>query len=261
MMEKVISKDGTPIAYHRQGSGPPLILVHGAGSNAKRWFHIIPHLEENFTVFALERRGRGESGDHQSYAFEREIEDILAVVDLNDQPVNLFGHSFGAFLTLEAALLTGKLNKLMLYEPPIPLPGSKVLPDGLMDDYERLINQKKNEEALIMFYSRVGISPQEIELMQATPEWHERVASAHTILRESRFAEQYTYNQERYIALQVQTLLMVGSESPPWAKASTETLNHTLPNSSILELPGLKHAAMVTAPDLFVDALTRFFKD
>lgn len=260
-MEKVISKDGTPIAYHRQGSGPPLILVHGAGSIAKRWFHIIPALQENFTVFAVERRGRGESGDHDSYAFEREIEDVLAVVDLNHQPVNLFGHSFGAFLTLEAALLSGNLSKLMLYEPPIPLPGIKVLPDGLMDDYEQLLNQKKNEEALVLFYSRVGISSQEIKLMQSTPEWHERVNSAHTILRESRFTEQYKFNQNHYKNLQVPTLLMVGSESPPWAKASTETLNRTLPNSSILELPGQKHTAMVTAPDMFVKELTRFFKN
>jgi pimeloyl-ACP methyl ester carboxylesterase len=76
-MEKVISKDGTPIAYHRQGSGPPLVLVHGAGSIAKRWFPIIPALEKNFTVFAMERRGRGESGDNEPYAFERELKILL----------------------------------------------------------------------------------------------------------------------------------------------------------------------------------------
>lgn len=260
-MEKVISKDGTPIAYHRQGSGPPLILVHGAGSIAKRWFHLIPALEKNFSVFAVERRGRGESGDHQTYGFEREVEDILAVVDTNDQPVNLFGHSFGAFLTLEAALLTEKISKLMLYEPPIPLSDSKILPDGLMDDYEILINHEKNEEALIMFYSRVGFSANEIKLMQSTPEWQERVASAHTILRESRFTEQYTFNQVRYSDIQVQALLIVGSDSPPWAMASTETLNRALPNSSIQVLQGQTHVAMVTAPDLFVDVLTQFFSE
>ena len=260
-MEKVRSKDGTPIAFHRQGSGPPLILVHGAGSIAKRWFHLLPSLQEDFTIFAVERSGRGESGDHQSYAIEREVEDVLAVVDINDHPVNLFGHSFGALITLEAALLTRNVSKLMLYEAPIPLPGIKVLPDELMDDYEDLLNQNKNEDALVMFYNRVGISSHEIILMQSTPEWPDRVASAHTILRESRVEDQYVFKPERFNNLQVPTLLMVGSDSPPWAMASTKALHRTLPNSSILELTGQKHAAMVTAPDLFVESLIGFFKD
>ena len=258
-MEKVISKDGTPIAYHRQGSGPPLILVYGSGSNVKRWFHIIPALEENFTVFAIERSGRGESADHKDYAYECEIEDILAVVDVTDQPVNLFGHSFGALLALDAALLTEKVHKLMLYEAPIALPGEKLLPDGLLDDYEDLLKQEKNEEALIMFYSRVGITSQEIELMQSNPEWKVRVNSAHTILREWHGSEDYRFKPERFKEFNVPTALLLGSDSPPWAKASTETLYRTLPNSSILELPGQKHTAMVTAPDLFVDVLTQFF--
>lgn len=260
-MEKVISKDGTPIAYHRQGSGPPLILVHGAGSIAKRWFHLLPSLQEDFTIFAIERSGRGESGDHESYTYSCEVEDVLAIVDLNDQPVNLFGHSFGAMIALDAALQTGKVRKLMLYEAPIPLAGNKVLPDGLMDDYEDLLNQNKNEEALVLFYDRVGISPQEIKLMQSTPEWQERVDAAHTILRESRVEDQYVFKPERFNNLQVPTSLMVGSDSPPWAMASTKALHRALPNSSILELRGQKHTAMVTAPDLFVDALTQFFKD
>ena len=63
-MEKVISRDGTKIAYHRRGSGPPLILVHGIGAaNPIAWTAVFPDLAQNFTVFALARRGRGASGD------------------------------------------------------------------------------------------------------------------------------------------------------------------------------------------------------
>lgn len=258
-MEKVLSKDGTPIAYHRQGSGPPLILVYGSGSNVKRWFHIVPALEEKFTVFAIERSGRGESGDHKPYSYNSEIEDILAVVEVTDQLVNLFGHSFGALIALDAALLTNKVQKLMLYEAPIALPGEKLLPEGLMEDYEGLLMQEKNEEALIMFYSRVGITPQEIELMQSNPEWLMRVNSAHTILREWRGSEDYRFKPERFKEFHVPTALLLGSESPPWALVSTETLHRTLPNSSILKLPGQKHTAMITAPDLFVNSLKQFF--
>jgi pimeloyl-ACP methyl ester carboxylesterase len=260
-MEKATSKDGTPIAYLRQGDGPPLVLVHGAGSIAKRWLPILPELERHFTVYAIDRRGRGESGDNESYAFEREVEDILAVVDSIDQPVNLLGHSFGAACSLEAALLTENLIKLLLYEPPIPLHGIKILPDGLMDGFESMLNQGKNEEALIFFYRKVGISSQEISLMQSTPEWSDRDEAAHTILRESRFTEQYIFTPEQFKNLKIPTLLMVGSDSAPWGKRTTEALSQALPNSAILVLNGQKHAAMVTAPDMFVEAVIRFFED
>jgi pimeloyl-ACP methyl ester carboxylesterase len=259
VMEKTISKDGTPIAYIKQGNGPPLILVHGAGSIANRWFPIIPALAEHFTVYALERRGRGESGDTEPYAIEREFEDITALVNVIEQPVNLLGHSFGALLALEAALLIENLDKLLLYEPPLLLPELKTLLDELMVRYESLLLEGKNEEALIMFYNAVGISPQEIQMMQSTPEWRARVEAAYTILRESRGEEKYTFKPERFGHLQIPTLLMLGEDSPPWAQKATQVVDQALPNSSILVLPGQKHVAMVTAPDLFVQALIEFF--
>lgn len=65
-MNKVQSKDGTLIAYSTSGSGPPLVLVHGILGSSIRW-PILPLLERHFTVYAIERRGRGESGDAADY--------------------------------------------------------------------------------------------------------------------------------------------------------------------------------------------------
>jgi alpha-beta hydrolase superfamily lysophospholipase len=76
-MEKIISGDGTPIAYHRRGAGSPLVLVHGtAAANAVAWTAVLPALEEHFCIYAVDRRGRGESGDGSAYALDRESEDI-----------------------------------------------------------------------------------------------------------------------------------------------------------------------------------------
>ena len=80
-MEKVISKDGTPIAYQRSGKGAPLVLTHGTGASAERWKPILPALEKHFSVYAVDRRGRGASGDAHTYAIRREFEDVAAVVD------------------------------------------------------------------------------------------------------------------------------------------------------------------------------------
>ncbi|MBS1531080.1 MAG: alpha/beta hydrolase, partial [Bacteroidetes bacterium] len=81
-MATVISKDGTPIAYEKIGSGFPLILVDGAlcsrdfGPMPK----LAPLLAEHFTVFMYDRRGRNESGDTKPYAPAREVEDIEALI-------------------------------------------------------------------------------------------------------------------------------------------------------------------------------------
>ena len=88
-METITSKDGTLIAYRRSGEGPPLVLVHGAAANHSRWTPILPAFEERFTVCAVDRRGRGGSGDSDDYAIEREFEDVAAVVDSFGEPANL----------------------------------------------------------------------------------------------------------------------------------------------------------------------------
>jgi pimeloyl-ACP methyl ester carboxylesterase len=80
-MKTVVSKDGTPIAYWRSGSGTPLVLVHGATDDHTLWTSVSPALQQHGSVYAMDRRGRGRSGDADAYALEREWEDVAAVVD------------------------------------------------------------------------------------------------------------------------------------------------------------------------------------
>ena len=99
------------IAYRRSGEGPPLVLVHGTAADHSRWRPVLPALEERFTVHAIDRRGRGGSGDSDGYAVEREFEDIAAMVDSLGESVNVLGHSYGGLLALEAALLTRNVRQ------------------------------------------------------------------------------------------------------------------------------------------------------
>src|SRR5215510_5915529 len=96
LMEKFPSKDGTLLAYQRSGSGSPLVLVHGTGASASRWMPVLPALEAHFSIYALNRRGRGGSGDTPQYALEREFEDVASLVNSIGRRCNVLAHSFGA---------------------------------------------------------------------------------------------------------------------------------------------------------------------
>src|SRR5438874_1999643 len=118
-MKKVISKDGTAIAFDRSGEGPATILVAGALATRSAEAPLAARLSPHFTVFAYDRRGRGESGDTAPYAVEREVEDLDALITEAGGSAFVFGHSSGAALALEAAIQLGeKVTKLAMYEAP-----------------------------------------------------------------------------------------------------------------------------------------------
>jgi pimeloyl-ACP methyl ester carboxylesterase len=261
-MDKLLSKDGTPIAYHRSGAGMPLVLVHGTGGAYARWAPILPALEKQFTVYAVDRRGRGESGEARTYAIEREFEDVAAVVDSIVDEVNLLGHSFGGICALEAALLTPRLRKLVLYEPPLPVPCVTIYPEGVIDRLDALLDAGDRSAVLTTFMREVVRMPEyELDLFKSSPAFPARLAAAHTLPRELRAHEAYRFEPERFKNLRVPTLLLLGGDSPQFFRSAIEAVNAILPNSRIVELPGQQHIAMDTAPDIFIRELVTFLAE
>ena len=124
VVEEIVSRDGTTIGVWRSGDGPPLVLVHGAAADHSRWAPVLHALEHGFTVLAIDRRGRGASGDANDYAIEREYEDLAAVLaSVGEEAADVLGHSYGGICALECALLTAGISKLVLYEAPIGVSG------------------------------------------------------------------------------------------------------------------------------------------
>jgi pimeloyl-ACP methyl ester carboxylesterase len=259
-MEMILSGDITPIAYFRSGTGSPLVLVPGAGAANPVAWPVFPALEERFSVYAVDRRGHGESGDSPSYAIEREFEDIAAVVDSIGEPADVLGHSFGGLCALEAALLTRNIRKLVLYEPlSVPLPGVPVYPEGFNDRIQALLEAGDQEGVLTTHYrENAGMSVQEIGQMKSSPVWLERLAAANTLPRELRSDERYRFVAQPFKDLQTPILLLSGSDSPEVIKEGTKVVDAALTNSRIALLPGQQHIAMYTAPDLFLQEVLTF---
>jgi pimeloyl-ACP methyl ester carboxylesterase len=257
-MELISSKDGVPIACWHSGAGEPLLLVHGTSGDHLAWTPVLPALERHFSVWTLDRRGRGHSGDANGYAFERECEDIAATIEAIGGTVHLLGHSFGGLCALEAALLTPGIGGLILYEPSVSLAGSN-WSAALDANLQALLDAGKREEALLLFFRDIVKTPlHEIAALQAGSHWPARIAAAHTIHRELRSIDRYVFTPQRFRALKIPVLLLLGGESPSRRHLIAETLQQALPCSQIRILQGQQHSAMRTAPDLFVHEVVTF---
>jgi pimeloyl-ACP methyl ester carboxylesterase len=193
---------------------------------------------------------------------EREFEDVAGLVDSIGTPVNLFGHSYGGICALEASILSDRIGRLVLYEPPIPSVGFRIYPPGIIDRLQNLLDTGDREGVLVTFMTELVRMPEaEIILTKSMPAWPSRVGAAHTIPRELTAHEHYGFKPERFKEMTVPTLLLVGGESPEHVKASTQSLQAALPNSRVVVLPGQQHVAMETAPDLLARETLNFLLD
>ena len=257
-----VSADGTTIGYCRTGEGPPLVLVHGTSADHARWAPVLPALGEHFTVYAVDRRGQEGSGDAADHSLEQEVVDVVAVVDAIGAPVSLLGHSYGAICSLEAASRrAARVDGLVLYEPPIPT-GMAVFPAEAVERVEAPIEGGDRGEAVAILLREVaGMPPSEVYRLRAEPAWHKRVAAAHTLPREARAAEGYVLDPACLRELGISSLLLLGSESPPFFKAATEAVDGALQDSRIVVMPGQGHVAMHTAPELFASLVIGFLTE
>lgn len=262
---EVVSADGTPIWVDRVGSGPALVAVHGATADRSRWAGMIPLLSERRTLYLMDRRGRGDSGDTEPYHLDREVEDVVAVVgaarEAAGEPVILLGHSFGGLCSAEAVLRTDAVASLLLYEPGLPNPDQPIAPPELLDRMRALLAAGDRDGLLATFMREaVGLDDATIDSLRPTPLWAARIHAAHTITREVDAVVGYRFDPARFAGLQTSmpVRLLLGGDSPPGLRAATEAMHAAVAHSDLVVLPGQGHIAMDTAPQLFADAVLAF---
>jgi pimeloyl-ACP methyl ester carboxylesterase len=237
-------------------------LIHGAAADHARWTQILPKLENHFTIYAVDRRGRGQSGDAEPYTIEREYEDVVAVIDSIPGPVSLLGHSYGAICSLEASLKTSNLRKLILYEPPIHTNVKRNYPPDAIDRMNSYLEVEEREKALLIFLQEIVAIPQnEINMLRSLPSWSSRVSAAHTLPREEASVDSYIFKPRRFSHMETPTLLLLGGDSPSFFRAAIQTLKKSILNSRIAIMSGQRHAAIDTAPDLFLREVIGFLTE
>jgi pimeloyl-ACP methyl ester carboxylesterase len=264
---RVVSRDGTEIGYWTSGEGPPLLLVHGTTADHTRWRPLLRYLEPHATVHALDRRGRGTSGDAPDYDVAREFKDVAAVVDAvaeaSGSAVDVLGHSFGGLCAFGGAALTSNIRRLVLYEGwPSPNPDLLALPPGVEERLNALLAEGNREAALETFFREVvGMPEEEFAVYRALPAWQARIAAAHTITRESRGEQAALLDPEQAAKITVPTLLLAGGDSPDFLKAGIDTVAAALPDAHIVVLEGQQHIAIDLVPEIFAKHVVAFLRD
>lgn len=98
--------NGIDLYYEVHGSGPAIVLAHGALSNRLSWWQQIPTLSKNHTCIVFDHRGFGASLEvPNGPGFDAFPDDLLGLLDhLNIQKATLLGQSMGGWTVLELAV-------------------------------------------------------------------------------------------------------------------------------------------------------------
>jgi pimeloyl-ACP methyl ester carboxylesterase len=261
-LRKVRSKDGTAIAFDQSGDGPAIILVGGAMSTRSASVPLAALLAPHFTVFAYDRRGRGDSGDTAPYAVEREVDDLAALISQAGGSAFVCGHSSGAALALEAAARGLAITKLALYEPPFIVDDSRPpLPGDYVTQLTELIASGRRGDAVAYFMTTgVGLPVEAVAQMRHDPMWPALEDVAHTLPYDGTIMGDTMRGNplplKRWASVTVPTLVMDGGESPAWQRTAVQALVDVLPQAQRRTLEGQTHGV---APDALAPVLEEFF--
>jgi pimeloyl-ACP methyl ester carboxylesterase len=268
-MSRVTSKDGTSIAYDRQGGGPAVILVGGGLDDGAENAPLVPELAGRFTVYNYARRGRGDSGDTQPYALERELEDLDALIAEAGGSAHLYGVSSGGALALEAAAAGLAVDRLGVYE----------VPYMVADDMARRAREYAEQlgpvlaagrrgEALELFMRLAGSSEEDIAGARSSPFWPGLEAIAHTLAYDAAcIGSDGRPPTARLARIAQPTLVVTGGVSPDAQVGmaglppdlfdrAADAIAAAVPRAERLTLAGQGHVA---DPKVVARTLERFF--
>jgi pimeloyl-ACP methyl ester carboxylesterase len=263
-MKTVISRDGTTIAFDKVGGGSAVILVGGAlqyRSFDQRTAQLAELLGRNFTTYHYDRRGRGDSGDTQPYAKEREIEDLEALIQEAGGSAMVFAMSSGGALALDAVNRGLKITKLALYEPTFIVDDSRPpVPQDYVERLTGLSSEGRRDEAVEYFMvNGVGIPAEYVNPMRQSPSWAGMEAVAHTLAYDGAFTADFMRGKplaaQQMASVTVPTLVVDGGETP-WLSHAAEAIARALPDGRHLTLKSQPHNV---DPAIIAPVLVEFF--
>lgn len=207
--------------YEQEGSGQPILLLHGNREDHTIFDKLVPLLAKEHTVYLLDSRGHGKSDKVPAYHYDEMADDVAAFIrQLGLEKPWVCGFADGAILGLLTALKNpGLLGKLVLC-------GANLNPDGLKKSALRRFRLRYR----LFHDERVGMIVKEPDIR---PE----------ALRE----------------LHLPVLVLAGSRDLV-KESHTRAIAAAIPGARLLILPGEKRESYVVHSDLLFAAMHTFLE-
>jgi pimeloyl-ACP methyl ester carboxylesterase len=258
-MDTTASADGTRIAYDRVGHGPTVVVVGGAFADRRTASSLASLLAPRFTVLTYDRRGRGDSGDTEPYAPEREVEDLASVIATAPGHACVYGHSAGAVIALRAAATRLPIRRLAVYEPPfVTEPDQPRVAAGAAAELRAALDHGDPAAAVERFLvTYVGLTPEHAATIRADdPEFPRMVAIARTLPYEAALNGDQRIPSELVRRITTPTLVLDGAASPAATRLGMQALAAALPVAQHVSVDGQDHGV---APEAVAPILQSFF--
>jgi pimeloyl-ACP methyl ester carboxylesterase len=266
-MRTAQSSDGTVIAYDSWGEGPPVVLVGGAFNDRGTWAELGQALAgQGFTAVSYDRRGRGDSGDTEPYAVEREVEDLTAVIASVGERAGgegpaayLHGVSSGAALALRAVADGAPVLAVSGLEPPYRVEGGPPPEPDYLPTLVELRAQGRKADIVEYFLSGVGLSPEAIEGTRQSPMWAGMVALAPTLVYDTLCLGdvEHVVPVDLLSQVGVPALLISSTGSPDWLRRAAQECAAAVPYGEHRSFEGEFHQV---ATEVLAPALAEFYR-
>jgi hypothetical protein len=264
-LQHATSADGTTIAYETYGSGPVVAVVGGAFCDRGSFRDVAQALGAlGLTGVTYDRRGRGDSGDTQPYAVQREVEDLTAVIEAAGAPgapAYAFGVSSGGALVIEAAAGGAPLARAAALEVPYRTEGWPSPPADYIGRLERL-EAAGDREGILRFFNTeaVGMPDEMVDGLKGTPMWEPMLSMTYTVKYDGLClgGDEQDIPAETFAKVTIPFLSVCSSGTQmPWLHDAAQVVARALPDGRAVELPGDFHhvPAATLAP-----ALADFFR-
>lgn len=264
----VTSTDGSRIAVESVGTGPGIVVLHGAGISYREYRRLAKRLSDRFTVHLYNRRGRPDSARLTgTETVSTDVEDLAAVLE-GTGARNVFGHSGGAFVGIQAGL-TLEVERIAVYDPAVAIAGCD-FPRAFVDPFEEAVHAGDNARAIALMGRDVNRDdlaaklPFRLQTLIArgylqTPIGRRMGELLPTIEPELRRILDNEGPATDYAAIDAEVLLASGARSARYFQPICESLAGALPRATSIVIPRSSHNAANIAPERFVRPFAEFF--
>lgn len=217
--ESYIDVNGVRLAYIEQGTGPALILLHGGGGSSHDLDPMISELSQDYTVYAIDSRGHGNSAPVTEYNYQDMADDVAAFIkEKKLRKPALFGFSDGGIVGLLVAYQRpNSLSKLIVS-------GANADPSGIRDE---------DRSAMEQSYATTQDAELKMEL------------------------EQPDITKADLEKIRIPVLVTAGSDDMI-KEEHTELIARSIPNSKLEILEGESHTSYVLESDKLVEMIKAF---